>query len=51
MLNQKKQIDIVYNIREIYTIAPANKLRKLIEKHFISSIEEKKSIFQKHQII
>jgi type I restriction-modification system DNA methylase subunit len=34
--------DIVNNIREIYSIAPANKLRKLIENHFIPSIEEKK---------
>ena len=34
--------DIVNNIREIYSIASPNKLRKLIEKHFIPSIEEKK---------
>jgi site-specific DNA-methyltransferase (adenine-specific) len=34
--------EIVNNIREIYTIAPANKLRELIEKHFIPSNDEKK---------
>ena len=27
--------EIVNNIREIYSIAPAHKLRQLIEKHFI----------------
>jgi SAM-dependent methyltransferase len=34
--------EIVNNIREIYSIAPANKLRELIEKHFIPTQEEKK---------
>jgi len=34
--------EIVNNIREIYSIAPANKLRELIEKHFIPTNEEKK---------
>jgi len=34
--------EIVNNIREIYRIAPANKLRELIEKHFIPSNDEKK---------
>ena len=34
--------EIVNNIREIYSIAPAFKLRKLIEKHFVPSNEEKK---------
>ena len=34
--------DNLNNIREIYSIAFPNKLRKLIEKHFIPSIEEKK---------
>lgn len=34
--------EIVNNIREIYSIAPSNKLRKLIEKHFIPTEEEKK---------
>jgi len=34
--------EIVNNIREIYSIAPANKLRQLIEKHFIPTIDEKK---------
>jgi len=34
--------EIVNNIREIYSIAPADKLRSLIEKHFIPSLEEKK---------
>lgn len=33
---------IVNNIREIYKNAPADKLRGLIEKHFIPSNEEKK---------
>jgi hypothetical protein len=33
--------EIVNNIREIYTIAPAHKLRELIEKHFIPSRVEK----------
>jgi hypothetical protein len=33
---------IVNNIREIYSIAPANKLRELIEKHFIPTNDEKK---------
>ena len=35
-------IEIVNNIREIYSIAPANKLRELIEKHFIPTNDEKK---------
>lgn len=35
--------EIVNNIREIYSIAPACKLRELIEKHFIPTQEEKKS--------
>lgn len=34
--------EIVNNIREIYSIAPANKLRELIEKHFIPTNHEKK---------
>ena len=34
--------DIVNNIRDIYSIAPANKLRELIEKHFIPTNDEKK---------
>ncbi len=34
--------EIVNNIREIYSTAPSNKLRSLIEKHFIPSQEEKK---------
>ena len=34
--------EIVNNIREIYSIAPANKLRDLIAKHFIPTQEEKK---------
>jgi hypothetical protein len=34
--------EIVNNIREIYSIAPAYKLRGLIEKHFIPTQEEKK---------
>jgi len=34
--------EIVNNIREIYSIAPANKLRELIEKHFIPTNGEKK---------
>ena len=34
--------EIVNNIREIYSIAPANKLRELIEKHFIPTNYEKK---------
>ena len=34
--------EIVNNIREIYSIAPANKLRELIEKHFIPTSDEKK---------
>jgi len=33
--------EIVNNIREIYSIAPANKLRELIEKHFIPTNDEK----------
>jgi hypothetical protein len=37
-----KNAEIVNNIREIYSIAPANKLRELIEKHFIPTTEEKK---------
>ena len=34
--------EIVNNIREIYSITPANKLRDLIEKHFIPTNDEKK---------
>jgi len=34
--------EIINNIREIYSIAPANKLRELIEKHFIPTNDEKK---------
>ena len=34
--------EIVNNIREIYSIAPFNKLRELIAKHFIPTQEEKK---------
>ena len=34
--------EIVNNIREIYSISPANKLRQLIEKHFIPTNDEKK---------
>jgi hypothetical protein len=34
--------EIVNNIREIYSIAPFNKLRDLIAKHFIPTREEKK---------
>jgi len=34
--------EIVNNIREIYSIAPANKLRELIEKHFIPTNDKKK---------
>jgi hypothetical protein len=34
--------EIVNNIREIYRIAPANKLRQLIAKHFIPTNDEKK---------
>jgi len=34
--------EIVNNIREIYSIAPAIKLRELIEKHFIPTNDEKK---------
>ena len=33
--------EIVNNIREIYSIAPANKLRELIEKHFVPTKDEK----------
>jgi len=33
--------DIINNIREIYSIAPAHKLRKLIEMHFIPTNSEK----------
>ena len=35
-------LEIVNNIREIYNIAPAHKLRELIEKHFIPTNDEKK---------
>ena len=35
-------VEIVNNIREIYSIAPFNKLRELIAKHFIPTPEEKK---------
>jgi hypothetical protein len=34
--------EIVNNIREIYTTASADKLRSLIEKHFIPTADEKK---------
>jgi site-specific DNA-methyltransferase (adenine-specific) len=34
--------EIVNNIREIYSIAPSDKLRELIEKHFIPTNDEKK---------
>jgi len=34
--------EIIDNIREIYNIAPAHKLRELIEKHFIPTNDEKK---------
>jgi site-specific DNA-methyltransferase (adenine-specific) len=34
--------EIVNNIREIYSIAPFNKLRQLIEKHFIPTENERK---------
>ena len=34
--------EIVNNIREIYSIAPARKLRDLIAKHFIPTFDEKK---------
>ena len=34
--------EIVNNIREIYNIAPSNKLRELIAKHFIPTNDEKK---------
>uniref|UniRef100_A0A6C0AQZ1 Helicase ATP-binding domain-containing protein n=1 Tax=viral metagenome TaxID=1070528 RepID=A0A6C0AQZ1_9ZZZZ len=34
--------EIVNNIREIYSIAPAKKLRELIEKHFKPTNDEKK---------
>jgi len=34
--------DIVDNIREIYRIAPSNKVRDLISKHFIPTQDEKK---------
>jgi site-specific DNA-methyltransferase (adenine-specific) len=35
--------EIVNNIREIYSRAPAHKLRELIEKHFIPTNDEKKT--------
>ena len=35
-------VEIVNNIREIYSIAPADKLRVLIEKHFVPTNDEKK---------
>jgi hypothetical protein len=35
-------VEIVNNVREIYSIAPAYKLRRLIEQHFIPSASEKK---------
>ena len=35
-------VEIVNNIREIYSIAHANNLRKLIEKHFVPTNDEKK---------
>ena len=34
--------EIINNIREIYSIAPSHKLRVLIEKHFVPTIDEKK---------
>ena len=34
--------EIVNNIREIYSVAPAHKLRQLIAKHFIPTEDEKK---------
>jgi hypothetical protein len=34
--------EIVNNIREIYSVAPAHKLRQLIAKHFIPTEHEKK---------
>jgi hypothetical protein len=34
--------EIVNNIREIYSIASPNKLRELIEKHFVPTADEKK---------
>jgi hypothetical protein len=34
--------EIVNNIREIYLTAPPKKLRELVEKHFVPSIDEKK---------
>jgi hypothetical protein len=34
-------VEIVNNIREIYSIAPAHKLRELISKHFIPTNDEK----------
>ena len=43
-------VEIVNNIREIYSIAPFNKLRELIAKHFIPSIEERKNIYRKRVI-
>ena len=36
-------VEIVNNIREIYSIASANKLRELIAKHFIPTQDEKKN--------
>jgi hypothetical protein len=38
-----KNEEIVDNIREIYRVASPTKLRELIAKHFIPSIEEKKN--------
>lgn len=35
--------EIVHNIREIYAIATPDRLRSLIEKHFIPSAEERKN--------
>lgn len=35
--------EIVNNIREIYSVAPANRLRELIAKHFIPTQDEKKN--------
>jgi site-specific DNA-methyltransferase (adenine-specific) len=34
--------EIINNIREIYSVAPAHKLRQLIAKHFIPTEDEKK---------
>lgn len=36
-------LEIVSDIREIYETAPADKIRDLVAKHFIPTIEEKKN--------